>query len=100
MSDIRLYREYLVSYDIQDTKIRNKLFDALKDVGLKPVQKSVFWGWLSLPEYTMVKRLFRDRLKKADSAFIVPCKLSQQADDALYNMILPKEDRPDGYGIL
>lgn len=99
MPHISLYAEYLVSYDVQDTKARTALFNALKDVGLIPIQKSVFWGWLIPAECKMVQRLFRDKLDTFDSAFIVPCKLSQQPNGYIFNTQLPQNRRPDGYGI-
>ena len=36
-----------VVYDIEDDRIRNKVYETCKDYGLKPVQYSVFWGKLS-----------------------------------------------------
>ena len=39
-----MYSQIIVSYDISNTKKRNKFFEELKDLGLISIQKSVFWG--------------------------------------------------------
>ncbi|VVM27565.1 hypothetical protein BSPWISOXPB_10537 [uncultured Gammaproteobacteria bacterium] len=44
MAQARLHNEVMVAYDIEDSKNRTKLFKKLKDISLKPIQKSVFWG--------------------------------------------------------
>lgn len=67
--------EVLVSYDVEDNKHRKKLFDQLKDVGLEPIQKSVFWGFLNKAEERAVYRLFKNLNKETDKAFLVRAKL-------------------------
>jgi len=37
-----IYVKYLVCYDITDGRIRKKFSDSLKDLGLVPLQESVF----------------------------------------------------------
>ncbi len=76
-----LYNEVLVSYDIEDNRQRNKLFRALKEVALRPVQKSVFWGHLNRAEEHAVHRLLREHCAKTDKAFIVRARLSTQIAD-------------------
>ena len=67
-----LKEEILVAYDIVDTKIRNKVFESLKDYGLVPIQKSVFWGEVLKAERLAVERLMQDELdKEVDKVFIV-----------------------------
>ena len=39
-----MFVQVIVGYDISDTKNRTKMFNDLKDVGLLPIQKSLFWG--------------------------------------------------------
>lgn len=51
-----IYRKYLVCYDVADNKVRTKLFDYLKDLGLIPIQKSAFWGELNAAEFRAMKR--------------------------------------------
>ena len=65
-----LRREYLTSYDIQDNKVRKHLSDELGKNGLKPVQKSVFWGYLTHAEMELVKRCLNSLLEKTDKALI------------------------------
>lgn len=36
------YTRYLVCYDIEDSKVRRRFFSFLKDLGLVPLQESVF----------------------------------------------------------
>ena len=65
-----LRREYLISYDIADNKIRSCIFKELEKYGLKSAQKSVFWGYLTLAELNGIKRLLQNKLEKEDKAFI------------------------------
>ena len=65
-----LRKEYLISYDIEDDKIRNYIFKELGRYGLKPTQKSVFWGYLTIAELSAVKRCLNGNLKSTDKAFI------------------------------
>lgn len=74
MSD--LHREILVCYDIECDKRRSKLFDALKDIGLLPVQKSVFWGDVTVAERKAIQREFLRLLDaKMDRALVVDVHL-------------------------
>ena len=50
-----LYVKYLVCYYISNTRTRSKFFDFLKDLGLTPIQKSVFFGDLKTPEVRSLK---------------------------------------------
>jgi len=65
-----LRQEYLISYDIEDNKIRMKIFKELQRYGLHAVQKSVFWGYLTLAELEAIKRYFSSELQNMDKAFI------------------------------
>ena len=62
--------EYLVSYDIQDNKLRTQIFNELGKHGMKPVQKSVFWGFLTIAEHAAISRYLNINLNNADKAFI------------------------------
>jgi CRISPR-associated protein Cas2 len=76
-----LYNEVLVSYDIENNRQRARLFQALKDIALRPVQKSVFWGYLSRAEEQAVRRLLKEHCGKDDKAFIVRTRLSTEIAD-------------------
>ena len=65
-----LRQEHIISYDVQDNKIRGNIFKQLEQYGLKPVQKSVFWGYLARPELEAIKRYLKSVLEKNDKAFI------------------------------
>lgn len=65
-----LRQEYLISYDIEDNKVRTRIFKELSRHGLNPVQKSVFWGYLSSAELQSIKRYLDDKLENTDRAFI------------------------------
>ena len=63
-------KEYLICYDITDDKIRSSVFKELEQYGLKPIQKSVFWGYLTQAERLAIKRHLQNKLEKGDKAFI------------------------------
>lgn len=65
-----LRQEYLISYDVENNKVRKRIFDELSKYGLKPVQKSVFWGYLTLAELEAIKRYLNANLNKPDKVFI------------------------------
>lgn len=68
--------EVLVSYDVENDRQRKKLFEQLKDVGLEPIQKSVFWGFINKAEERSVYHQFKKLDKETDKAFLVRVKLS------------------------
>jgi len=74
------FKEYIVVYDVSDTKQRTKLYEALKDYGMMPIQKSVFWGRLLYPEMLSLSRMFQDMLEADgnDKAFITTGEFSKQ----------------------
>ena len=65
-----LRQEYLISYDVENNKLRTGIFKELGKHGLKSVQKSVFWGYLSLAEFGAIQRYLKATLKKTDKVFI------------------------------
>ena len=65
-----LRQEYLISYDVENNKIRTRIFKELGRYGLRSVQKSVFWGCLTLAELAAIKRYLKTSLEKMDKAFI------------------------------
>ena len=69
--------EVLVSYDVESNKERKKLFEQLKDLGLQPIQKSVFGGFLNKAEERAVHRLFKSLNGDNDRAFLVRAKLGE-----------------------
>ena len=54
----------MISYDVENNKIRTRVFKELCKYGLKAVQKSVFWGYLTLAELEAIKRYLKQQLGK------------------------------------
>jgi len=77
-----MYFQVLVSYDIENNKNRTKLFKELKDLGLKPVQKSVFWGYVLKSEKRVIKELFETYCEEGDKAFVLNVKLDKNLEDS------------------
>lgn len=67
--------DYFISYDIEDNKSRTKLFERLKDFGLKPIQKSLFYGELSRAEKVAIKGILSKHCGKNDKALIATVNL-------------------------
>lgn len=65
-----LRQEYLISYDVEDNRLRTRIFKELGRYGLKAVQKSVFWGYLTQAEVAAIKRYLKTSLEKMDKVFI------------------------------
>ncbi len=63
-------QEYIICYDISDTKKRNKVFNELEKTGMKAVQKSVFWGYLTKAELYSCHRFISQIIEKDDRALI------------------------------
>lgn len=62
--------DYLIAYDIEDNKNRSKVFEMLKDFGLRAVQKSVFFGELSNAEKIEIKIFLSKYCDKNDKVII------------------------------
>ena len=74
----RLRYEYLVCYDVEDNKTRTRLYKQLLAYGLRPVQKSVLWGFLTAAECASVKRLLSKHIEvkgSQDKALVIPTAL-------------------------
>ena len=65
-----LRKEFLISYDVQLNKPRSAVYKELGKFGLKPVQKSVFWGYLTPAEIESIKRFLKSKLSDSDKAII------------------------------
>lgn len=76
-----MYSQVIVSYDIENNKKRKKLYDELKDIGLIPIQKSVFWGYVLVSEKRVIKELFKIYCENNDKAFITNVNLDKNLKD-------------------
>ena len=73
------YSKYLICYDVVSNKKRKKLFDELKDLGLKDIQKSVFYGDMKPAEFNAMKRIVKKLLdEETDHCLWVQCILSKE----------------------
>jgi len=78
-----MYSQIIVSYDIEDNKNRKKLFEELKDLGLTPIQKSVFWGYVMISEKRVIKQLFKKYCDiKVDKAFMTNANLDKDLNNS------------------
>ncbi len=97
---MKLLREVLVAYDVEDNKRRSRLHEALKDIGLQPIQYSVFWGLILGAEERAVKRLFRLELdRKTDKAFLVPVRTGGQSRVATFGYVVNPFEKPERYDV-
>jgi CRISPR-associated protein Cas2 len=65
-----LRQEYLICYDIEENRLRTKLFKELRSQGLKHVQKSVFWGYLTVAELNAISRFINSVIDESDKVLI------------------------------
>ncbi|CAA6815593.1 MAG: CRISPR-associated endoribonuclease Cas2 [uncultured Campylobacterales bacterium] len=78
-----MYTQIIVSYDISNTKNRNKFFEELKDIGLKSIQKSVMWGYILPSEKRIIKNIFKKYCEiKTDKVFIVNATLDKDLSNS------------------
>ncbi|AEE26421.1 CRISPR-associated endonuclease Cas2 [Francisella hispaniensis] len=75
---MQLRKEYLIAYDIEDNRTRTIIYKQLLAYGLKAVQKSVFWGHISIAELNAIKRLFANSLTISDKIFITRVNMQEQ----------------------
>ena len=81
----QLYYEVIVCYDVQCDKRRKSLYDFLLDIGLLPIQKSVFWGHACMAERNAILREFNQQLdRRTDRAFLVPAALRDTLKTAAF----------------
>lgn len=95
------YVRYLVCYDIVDNKKRKKFADFLKDLGLIPLQKSVFYGDLKPPEARLLAATADDMLDETeDSCLWFPCHLTIERIRSCTGLKNFEYDLPDGNKLL
>ena len=95
------YVKYLVYYDVTDNKSRTKFSNALKDLGLIPIQKSVFYGDLKPPEARSISSLAKKFLnEETDSCFWFPCHLDLQKLRSCFGLKDFQYEEPDGFKVL
>ena len=75
---MKIRQEFIISYDISETKDRTALYNILLGYGLFPVQKSVFWGKITQAEQNAISRALQDYIKDNDKAFILPINVNRK----------------------
>ena len=78
---MQLRKEYLIAYDIEDNKTRTAIYKQLLAYGLRAVQKSVFWGCISIAELNAIRRMFANDLDVNDKVFITRVNMQEQKLD-------------------
>lgn len=97
---MKLYREVLVAYDVEDNRRRNRLFKGLKDIGLQPIQLSVFWGIVLGAEEKAIQRLFQKELdRNEDRAFIIPVSVADNPRTGLFGYHVNPFEKPGRYDV-
>lgn len=93
-----IYNKYLICYDIESDKVRKKFFDGMKDLGLIPLQKSVFYGDLTSPEFSAVKKLAYDLLNSnTDKCLWLKCALDETCVRQCVGYKTFEYTEPDGF---
>ncbi len=88
-----LRQEYLVCYDIEDNKVRTKMFKELRSQGLRHVQKSVFWGYLTKAELNSIRRFISEIMEEPDKALIAKTNLNGRGQSYLFGYAsMPLQD--------
>lgn len=76
---------YIVTYDISNTKMRTKVFESLKDFGLKHIQGSVFWGMIRTAEKNAIGKLLKESCGENDRALIWPVSINDIQNSIVVN---------------
>jgi len=76
------YTQVIIAYDIADNKKRIKFYETLKDFGLLPIQKSVFWGYILPSERKSIISIYKEFCDiKSDNVIMVNAALEQNIQD-------------------
>ena len=93
-----IYTKYLICYDIEENKVRKKFFDGMKDLGLIPIQQSVFYGDLNNAEFNAMKSLASELLNEnKDKCLWIKCNLAESEIKGCVGYKEFEYDEPDGY---
>ncbi len=94
------YTQIIIAYDIADNKKRVKFYESLKDYGLKPIQKSVFWGYILPSERKSIIASYKDYCDdKSDKVIMVNTSLEQNIPEC-FGYIKDLFRKPDDYEII
>ena len=98
---MKLYNQFIIAYDISETKNRTKLFESLKDLGLISIQKSVMWGFLNKAEYNAAKREIKIYMdKNTDNVIISRIDLLNKKENEIFGNQQELLKLPERYEIV
>ena len=96
-----IYAKYLVCYDISESRRRKKFSDALRDLGLVPMQNSVFYGDLKPAEVGALRRTARELIDiETDKCFWFACRLNPEEIRTCAGYETWSYEEPDGHGVI
>ena len=94
------YTQVIIAYDIADNKKRIKFYETLKDFGLLPIQKSVFWGYILPSERKSIISIYKEFCDiKSDNVIMVNAALEQNIQDC-FGYTKEFFRKPDDYDII
>jgi CRISPR-associated protein Cas2 len=70
--------DIIVAYDIDDNKQRKDVFEQLRDLGLHPVQKSVFWGRVLPAEHRAIIAYLSQTIAQPNKALVLHGSFNEQ----------------------
>ena len=76
-----IYFDLVVAYDIDDNRQRKEVYEQLRDLGLTPIQKSVFWGRVLPAEERAVRDCLRASIAAPNRAIVLKGSFAQQLRD-------------------
>lgn len=82
----------IITYDIEDDRLRNRVAKILLDAGLHRVQKSVFEGEIRQKDFSKLKAKLKKSIKGHDSIrYYISCEECRQKTVVQGMDLLPEE---------
>lgn len=92
-----IFHEYMIAYDIEDNKIRRKVFKKLESYGLRNIQFSIFWGFLQGPEIKSIQRFIEQTIAETDKVIFLEVDMRKHRSLGYSSEYFNK---PNGYEII
>jgi CRISPR-associated protein Cas2 len=86
-----MMQEYLITYDVSEDSVRNRLSNRLKDFGLQRIERSVFIGELSPEETAEIQAEIRKIAGDDVVHFFPVCKECYAKIKTIGNAFLPQK---------
>ena len=81
---MKLFYDVIVCYDINDNKKRKEVFEKLRDLGLSPIQKSVFWGKILPAEQNAINYYLESQIQSPNKAILIKGSFTEQLQKNSY----------------